>query len=94
MGKEKELERNVKEEVTEVTPAPIKINEESGTVSARELYEALGIESNFTTWFNRMIEYGFDENEYEKCFPKLESGTNGGQNMVDYNRRKELYEKA
>ena len=70
---------------TEATPAPIKINEESGTVSARELHEALGVESNFTTWFNRMLEYGFDENEYEKCFPKMESGTNGGQNMVDYN---------
>ena len=85
MGKEKELERNVKEEVTEVTPAPITINEESGTVSARVLHEALGIESNFTTWFSRMVDYGFDENEYEKCFPNLESGANGGQNMVDYN---------
>ena len=31
-------------------------------VSARELHEFLEIDSNFTTWFKRMIEYGFDIN--------------------------------
>lgn len=31
-----------------------------------------------------MCEYGFTENDYKKCFPKMESGLNGGQNMVDY----------
>lgn len=54
------------------------------TVSARELHEGLGIKSNFTTWFDRMCEYGFTELDYKKCFPNLESGCNGGQNMVDY----------
>ena len=64
----------------------IKINYETEqpTVSARELHEALEIKSNFTTWFERMGEYGFAENDYKKCFPKMESGLNGGQNMVDY----------
>lgn len=64
----------------------IKINYESEqpTVSARELYEGLKIKSNFTTWFDRMCEYGFAELDFKKCFPNLESGCNGGQNMVDY----------
>lgn len=39
----------------------IKVNydTEQPTVSARELHEKLNIESNFTTWFKRMCEYGF-----------------------------------
>lgn len=64
----------------------IKVNYETDqpTVSARELHEGLEIKSNFTTWFDRMKEYGFTESDYKKCFPNLESGQNGGQNMVDY----------
>ncbi len=64
----------------------MKINYESDnpTVSARELHEGLEIKSNFTTWFDRMCEYGFTELDFKKCFPNLESGCNGGQNMVDY----------
>lgn len=60
-------------------------NFDTQTVSARELHEKLGINSNFTTWFDRMTEYGFTEDtDYKKCFPNLESGSNGGQNKVDY----------
>ena len=42
----------------------INIREENGkqTVSARELYEKLDIESKFMDWFNRMLKYGFEEN--------------------------------
>ena len=61
----------------------VKINygSEQPTVSARELHEGLGIESNFTTWFKRMSEYGF---ETEKdFFPKMEEST-GGRPAVDY----------
>lgn len=57
---------------------------EQPTVSARDLHEGLEIKSNFTTWFERMCEYGFSESDYTKCFPNMESGCNGGQNMVDY----------
>ena len=41
----------------------LKINceAEQPTVSARDLHEALEVKSNFTTWFNRMCEYGFRE---------------------------------
>ena len=62
----------------------INVNYDTQTVSARELHEKLEIKSNFTTWFERMMDYGFEESECKKCFPNLESGLNGGQNMVDY----------
>lgn len=64
----------------------IKVNydTEQPTVSARDLHEGLEIKSNFTTWFERMTEYGFTDADYKKCFPNLESGCNGGQNMIDY----------
>ena len=29
-------------------------------VSARELHEALGIKTKFNDWFNRMLQYGFE----------------------------------
>lgn len=32
------------------------------TVLGRELHDMLGVNSNYTTWFNRMCEYGFSEN--------------------------------
>lgn len=63
---------------------PVNYDAEQPTVSARDLYTGLEIKSNFTTWFDRMCEYGFTKNDYKKCFPNLESGCNGGQNMVDY----------
>lgn len=63
----------------------IKINYESEqpTVSARELYEGLEIKSNFTTWFDRMCEYGFSQgNEF---FPKKEkTSEQGGRPSIDY----------
>lgn len=63
---------------------PINFDGEQPTVSARDLHTGLEIKSNFTTWFDRMCGYGFTELDYQKCFPNLESGCNGGQNMVDY----------
>lgn len=63
---------------------PINYSGEEPTVSARDLHVGLEIKSNFTTWFDRMCEYGFTELDYKKCFPNLESGCNGGQNMIDY----------
>lgn len=53
----------------------LRINYESEqpTVSARELHEGLEIKSNFTTWFDRMCEYGFLENiDYLLVFQKKE----------------------
>lgn len=65
----------------------IKITENNGvqTVSGRELHEALGIETKYTTWFDRMCKYGFKENrDYIVCFPNLGSSGRGGQTMIDH----------
>lgn len=61
----------------------IKINyeTETPTVSARDLYTGLEIKSNFTTWFDRMSEYGFEDTK--DFFPKKEEST-GGRPAVDY----------
>lgn len=64
----------------------IGINEnQEPIVNGRDLHEALGVESNYTTWFNRMCEYGFSEGiDYATCFPNLESEKHGGQNKVNH----------
>lgn len=59
----------------------LKVDYEKQTVSARDLHERLNIESNFTTWFKRMCEYGF--NEETDFFPKKEEST-GGRPSTDY----------
>lgn len=54
----------------------MKVNYENDrpTVSGRALHEALEVNSNYTTWFKRMCEYGFTEDvDFMTCFPNLES---------------------
>lgn len=52
----------------------IKVNYEDAnrpTVMGRELWEALEVGSNYTTWFKRMCEYGFNEGvDYKAVFQK------------------------
>ena len=59
----------------------LRFNYETQTVSARDLYEKLNIGTNFTTWFNRMTEYGFTEGT--DFFPNMEEST-GGIPALDY----------
>ncbi len=59
----------------------VKVNFDTQTMSARELHEKLNIESNFTTWFKRMCEYGFSEGS--DFFPKMEEST-GGRPATDF----------
>jgi len=64
---------------------PINYDNDRQTVSARTLHEFLEVESNYTTWFNRMTEYGFNENiDFQTCLPNLESESHGGQNKQDH----------
>lgn len=61
----------------------ITVNTDTQTVSARELHEKLNIGTKFTTWFERMCEYGFTEGS--EFFPKLgETSEQGGRPSVDY----------
>lgn len=61
----------------------LKVDFGTQTVSARELHEHLKIGTKFTTWFERMKEYGFSEgNEF---FPKMgETSQSGGRPQADY----------
>lgn len=56
--------------------------EDEQMVSARELYEKLEIKSNFTTWFERMLEFGFEPTK--DFFPKMEKTSTGGRPQTDY----------
>lgn len=61
----------------------ININYKDGnpSVSARELYEALGVKTDFRHWFPRMCSYGFQEGtDYISVWQKKQ--TNGGPQMV------------
>lgn len=63
----------------------LKINydTETPTVSARDLHEKLNIGTKFTTWFERMQDYGFSEGS--EFFPKLgETSEQGGRPQTDY----------
>lgn len=50
-------------------------NPERPTVSGRELHEFLQVDSNYTTWFKRMCEYGFTDGE--DYVPILENRSDG-----------------
>ncbi|HEL1630295.1 TPA: phage antirepressor KilAC domain-containing protein [Streptococcus suis] len=50
-------------------------------VSGRQLHEALGVHSRYTTWFERMTEYGFVEGQ--DFLPNLGKST-GGRQAVDH----------
>lgn len=54
---------------------------EQPTVSARELYEGLKINTRFNDWFPRMTEYGF---ELGKDFYSKMSESAGGRPATDY----------
>lgn len=44
-------------------------------VSGRQLHKVLNVNSNYTTWFERMTEYGFTEGQ--DFLPHLEKSTGG-----------------
>ena len=65
----------------------IKVNYDNDRpiILGRDLHEFLEVESNYTTWFKRMCEYGFIESiDFSTCFPNLESELHGGQNKQDH----------
>ena len=51
------------------------------TVLGRDLHEALELDSNYTTWFKRMCEYGFEEG---KDFCSFLSESTGGRRSTDH----------
>lgn len=54
-------------------------------VSGRQLHEALGVNSNYTTWFDRMADYGFTENQDYILLSNFGNQKGrGGHNKVDH----------
>lgn len=65
----------------------MKIEERNGEqlVSARELYKFLEIKARFNDWFNRMIEYGFNENiDYITITQKRVTAQGNKTTYMDY----------
>ncbi|NCB72867.1 MAG: oxidoreductase [Clostridia bacterium] len=65
----------------------IKVNYENErpTVSGRELHEFLEVGSNYTTWFNRMTEYGFTENQdFQPIFQKWNTAQGNETTQMDH----------
>ena len=59
----------------------IKVNE-NNTVSARELHEFLEVGTRFNDWFERMINYGFEENSDFRAITQKRVTAQG--NMTTY----------
>lgn len=54
-------------------------------VSGRQLHDALGVNSNYTTWFDRMTDYGFVENQDYILLSNFGTQTGrGGHNKLDH----------
>jgi anti-repressor protein len=55
------------------------------TLSGRELHEFLDVKSNYSTWFERMTEYGFVEDvDYVLLSNFEKQNGSGGHNRVDH----------
>lgn len=54
---------------------PINYDNDIQTVNGRDLHEFLEVDSNYTTWFKRMTEYGFSQGT--DFIPFLEESTGG-----------------
>ena len=53
-------------------------------VSGRQLHEALDVKTKYADWFNRMIEYGFAENQDFLLLKNEQQTGRGGHNKVDH----------
>lgn len=64
----------------------IKINYDSDrpTVLGRDLYEALGVKTPYTQWFDRMKDYGFTENADYTSFSQNCDKPLGGRPSTDH----------
>lgn len=53
-------------------------------VSGRQLHEALGVKTPYSMWFDRMVEYGFTENQDFLLNNFVKQTGRGGRNKVDH----------
>ena len=64
----------------------IEVNESlEPVVSGRELHKQLEVQSNYTTWFKRMCEYGFSENgDYVAVFQNWKTAQGNETQQIDH----------
>lgn len=53
-------------------------------VSGRQLHETLGVKTPYSMWFDRMVEYGFTENQDFLLNNSVKQTGRGGHNKVDH----------
>ena len=53
-------------------------------MSGRQLHEALEVKTKYADWFNRMIDYGFAENQDFLLLKNEQQTGRGGHNRVDH----------
>lgn len=53
-------------------------------VSGRQLHEVLGVKTPYSMWFDRMVEYGFTENQDFLLNNFVKQTGRGGHNKVDH----------
>lgn len=69
--------------MNEVIKVTVNDNHEP-VVSGRQFHEALGVKTKYADWFNRMIEYGFTENQDFLLLKNEQQTGRGGHNKVDH----------
>ncbi|CYX34399.1 phage antirepressor KilAC domain-containing protein [Streptococcus suis] len=69
--------------MNEIINVSVNDNQEP-VVSGRQLHEALGVKTPYSMWFDRMVEYGFTENQDFLLNNFVKQTGRGGHNKVDH----------
>ena len=63
----------------------VSLNEnQEPVVSGRQLYQVLGVKTPYSIWFDRMVEYGFTENQDFLLNNFVKQIGRGGHNKIDH----------
>lgn len=63
----------------------IALNEnQEPVVSGRQLHQVLGVKTPYSMWFDRMVEYGFTENQDFLLNNSVKQTGRGGHNKIDH----------
>ena len=63
----------------------VRLNEnQEPVVSGRQLYQVLGVKTPYSMWFDRMVEYGFTENQDFLLNNFVKQIGRGGHNKIDH----------
>lgn len=67
------------------TLIPVREHEGQQVASGRDIHAYLGVKSNYSTWFARMVEYGFTEGQdFLILHSNFGKQVHGGSNKVDH----------